>query len=133
MTPEPVPGSPFAYAMTVDDLVQSNIAEIRTAINHRLQRPVLMAHCAPERRGKLGPLLDRLLIDEVRHVAYTARLIERFARENGQEPVRELVTKRLRDFNEITCEEVEGGVFALHCSRDECRLAGVCTGAVGES
>lgn len=127
MTPQPVEGSPFAYEVTVDDLVQSNIAEIRTSINHRLQRPVLMAHCAPERRGKLQVLLDRLLRDEIAHVSYTARLIERAARKDGTRFVVDLVTERVRDFNEITCSEVEDGVFPLHCSRDACRLAGACT------
>jgi hypothetical protein len=127
MTPEPVDGSPFAYAMTMDDFVQSNIAEIRTAINHRLQRPVLMAHCPRSRHNKLTPLLERLLGDEVRHIKYTAGLIERFAKQDGADSLAELMTLRVRDFNEITCEEVEQGVFPLHCSREECRLAAACT------
>jgi hypothetical protein len=126
MTPAPVEGSPFAYAVTVDDLIQSNIAEIRTSINQRLQRPVLLAHCDPSRHAKLTPLLDRLIRDEVRHIAYTARLIERFAKQDGDDYVIDLMTERVRDFNEITCEEVEGGVFPLHCSREECRITGAC-------
>ena len=121
MQPTAVEGSPFAYEMTLDDLIQSNIAEIRTSINHRLQRPVLMAHCAPERRRKLSTLLDRLLRDEIAHIEYTARLIERFAARGGEALVLDLMRSRMDDFNEITCDEIDQNVFPLHCSSQSCR------------
>lgn len=121
MEPVPVEGSPFAYEMTLDDLIQSNIAEIRTSINHRLQRPVLMAHCAPERRQKLSILLDRLLRDEIAHIAYTARLIERFAGAGADDLVFDLMRSRMDDFNEITCDEIDQNVFPLHCSNEKCQ------------
>lgn len=121
MQPEAVEGSPFAYEMTLDDLIQSNIAEIRTSINHRLQRPVLMAHCAPERRHKLSILLDRLLRDEIAHIEYTARLIERFAEWGGDALVLDLMRSRMDDFNEITCDEIDQNVFPLHCSNQKCQ------------
>ncbi|MFD6115553.1 hypothetical protein ACFWG0_36465 [Streptomyces yangpuensis] len=120
-----VPDSPFAHPVTIDDLVQMNIAEIRTAVNQRLQRPVLLAYCDPSRRDKLTALLDRLLHDEVRHVGYSAELIERLSATDPAALV-ELMLSRMRDFNEITCAEVEGLVFPLHCSREECRSSAVC-------
>jgi hypothetical protein len=49
-----------------------------------------------------------LLLDETRHVAYTARLIERAARQSGVEPVMDLMQERVRDLNEITEGEVAG-------------------------
>ncbi len=122
MSPEPITDSLFAHAVTLDDLIQMNIAEIRTAINQRLQLPVLMANCPPARREKLLPLLNGLQQDEIRHVGYSARLIERLAVHHGAGTVVDLITQRLRDFNEITCEEVELGIFPLHCSNERCRL-----------
>jgi hypothetical protein len=120
MAPQPDPGSPFSHAATLDDLVQMNIAEIRTAINQRLQLPVLTASCRPGDVGKLTPLMAGLIRDEVLHVAYSARLIEKLSAVEGADTLTDLITERVRDFNEITCEEVEMGVFPLHCSSKRC-------------
>jgi hypothetical protein len=51
-------------------------------------------------------MLDWLLVDETRHIAYTARLIERAAQTSGVEQVMELMRERVREFNEITEEEI---------------------------
>jgi hypothetical protein len=51
-------------------------------------------------------MLDWLLIDETRHIAYTARLIERAAQASGPDHVMDLMRERVKDFNEITEEEV---------------------------
>jgi hypothetical protein len=107
----PHPDSLFARPITVDDLIQMNIAEIRTLIHQRLQRPVILAHCAPERRTKLTRILDVLLTDETRHIAYTANLIEEFARAGGAQEMRRLMQERLADFNAITLEDVGRNVF----------------------
>src|SRR5262245_1889258 len=56
-------GSPYASAITLDDLIQMNIAEIRTLVHHSLQRPMLLGYCAPERRNRLALLHDRLRLD----------------------------------------------------------------------
>lgn len=107
----PHPGSPFARPITVDDLIQMNIAEIRTRIHHLLQRPMLLAHCAPERHPRLLRLLDALLLDETRHIAYTATLIESFARAGGAGQVTRLMPERVADFNAITRDELGRGRF----------------------
>jgi len=101
-------GSSYARPATVDELIQMNIAEIRTRIQHLFQRPVLLDYCRPERRARVRRILDSLLLDETRHIAYTARLIERAARRSGVEPVMDLMKERVRDFNEITEGEVAG-------------------------
>jgi rubrerythrin len=111
LTPRAVAGSAFAHAVTLDDLVQMNIAEIRTTINQRLQRPVLLAHCLPAQRHRLVTLLDRLLGDEIRHVRYSAQLIERFAARDGADDAIHLMNMRLSDFNEITNDEIKHEVF----------------------
>jgi rubrerythrin len=100
--------SSYARPVTVDELIQMNIAEIRTRLQHLVQRPVLLRYCRPERRARTRRILDSLLLDETRHIAYTARLIERAAQRSGPEPVMELMAARVRDFNEITEGELAG-------------------------
>lgn len=102
----PRKGSPFAHPATVDELIQMNIAEIRTRIHQLLQRPVLLAYCRPDRRARVRRILDALLFDETRHIAYTARLIEHAAQESSSAEVIDLMRKRVRDFNEITDDEI---------------------------
>jgi rubrerythrin len=103
----PTAGSPYAYPATVDELIQMNIAEIRTRIYHLLQRPVLLdRRCKANQGPRVRQILDWLLFDETRHIAYTARLIERAAQASGSEQVMDLMRERVKDFNEITEEEV---------------------------
>ena len=99
-------GSPYAQPATVDELIQMNIAEIRTRILQLLQRPVLLAYCKNDRRARVRRILDALLHDETRHIAYTARLIERAAQASGVERIVALMHERVRDFNDITKDEV---------------------------
>lgn len=108
---DPHPDSPFAHPITVDDLIQMNLAEIRTLMHQRLQRPVLLVHCAPERRERLTRILDVLAADETRHIAYTANLIEAFARTGGAQEMTKLMQERLSDFNAITLDDLGRNVF----------------------
>jgi len=108
---EPHVGSPYASAVTLDDLIQMNIAEIRTLVHHLLQRPILLAYCAPERRHRLALLHDRLRLDEARHIGYTAALIEEFARCGRASAVKRLMQERMCDFNAITNEDLGRGGF----------------------
>jgi hypothetical protein len=103
--------SPFAHTVTVDDLIQMNIAEIRTRIHHLLQRPVLLAHAPPAALGSITSILDPLLLDETRHIAYTAALIEKFAQLKNEQLVQDLMNERLQDFNDITNAELAQGIF----------------------
>ena len=103
----PKAGSPYAYPATVDELIQMNIAEIRTRIYQLLQRPVLLdQYCKADRRPSVRQILDWLLVDETRHIAYTARLIERAAQASGSEQVMGLMRERVEDFNELTEQEI---------------------------
>jgi len=104
-------GSPYASAITLDDLIQMNIAEIRTLVHHILQRPMLLGYCTPQRRHRLTLLHDRLRFDEVRHIAYTAALIEEFAQHGEAGAVKRLMQERMSDFNAITNEDLGRGVF----------------------
>lgn len=124
----PVPGSPYAKVPTIDDFLQMNIAEMRTAIHHTMQRPALAEHCPPENLAKITRLHDALLTDELRHIAYTAVLIDTIGRGADRGRFEELVGKRLRDFNTITTEELGGNVFdcsvACCARRPTCRAKG---------
>lgn len=111
LEPAAVAGSPFSHAISLDDLIQMNIAEIRTTVHHLLQRPMLLEHAAPSRRGTIVRLLDTLLRDEVAHVAYTAKLIERHVPQVGPEAVMRLFAERLQDFNDVTRSELQRQVF----------------------
>jgi len=108
---EPHEGSPYASPITVDDLIQMNIAEIRTLVHHLLQRPVLLGYCAPEQRRRLAHLLDALRLDEIGHIAYTAALIEEFARRGEAEVVKRLMQERMSDFNAVTNQDLGRNVF----------------------
>jgi hypothetical protein len=111
MTPAPRDGSPFSHPINLDDLIQMNIAEIRTTIHHLLQRPMLRAFCPAESYARVKQLLQGLLHDEIKHVAYTAELIESSAATVGVDEVRQLFRQRLKDFNEVTLTELESRVF----------------------
>jgi hypothetical protein len=104
-------GSPYASAITLDDLIQMNIAEIRTLVHHIIQRPMLLAYCAPERRRRVALLHDRLRLDEARHIGYTATLIEEFAQRGKADAVKRLMQERMSDFNAITNEDLGRGAF----------------------
>ena len=104
-------GSAYASPITLDDLIQMNIAEIRTLVHHLLQRPVLLGYCAPERRRRLARLLDSLRRDEIGHIAYTAALIEESARSGEAGTVKRLMQERMSDFNAITNQDLGKNVF----------------------
>lgn len=122
----PVPGSPYAKKATIDDFLQMNIAEIRTTIHHIMQRPAISYHVDPAQQKKVTSIQDSLLGDELKHVAYTAVLIEKIAQRLPREKVINLFRQRFRDFNRITMEELgETGIFdcnmACCAKRQWCR------------
>lgn len=108
---EPREGSPYASPINLDDLIQMNIAEIRTLVHHLLQRPVLLADCAPEQGRRLAHVLDSLRRDEIGHIAYTAALIEESARRGKAGVVKRLMQERMSDFNAITNQDLGRNVF----------------------
>jgi len=107
----PIEGSPYAKVPSLDDFLQMNIAEIRTAIHHTLQRPALAQHCPAANSAKITRLHDSLLYDELRHIAYTAVLIDECARNGDGARLTGLFRRRFRDFNAITTEELGNNVY----------------------
>lgn len=107
--PVAVADSPYARVPSVDDYIQMNIAEIRTTIHHIMQRTAIAAHCPAENWPRIIRMMDSLLRDELKHVSYTAVLIEEKAKRSNE--LRTLFQKRLRDFNRITDHELENAKF----------------------
>jgi hypothetical protein len=113
-----VEGSPYAKKPTIDDFLQMNIAEIRTAIHHIMQRPAVSRHCSADHQARITSIQDVLLRDELKHVSYTAVLIEGIAQNYTMDQVTSLFCRRFRDFNQITLEEL--GDKAFDCSVSCC-------------
>jgi hypothetical protein len=126
----PVPDSPYAKVPTIDDFLQMNIAEIRTAIHHTMQRPVLARHCPPDNLTKITSLQDALLKDELSHIAYTAVLIEEISQDVDCNRLASLFRRRFHDFNAITTEELGGNVF--DCSVACCERRPACRARAAE-
>jgi hypothetical protein len=97
-------------ASVLDEIIQMNIGEIRTLIHQKLMRPVLALHCPQAARNRLSRLLDGLSADEVKHIDYTARLIDTAATDRP-DFVRETFRARLAEFNAITIGEVGSGQY----------------------
>jgi hypothetical protein len=96
----------------LDELIQMNIGEIRTRLNQLLLAPAARRYCPARGRRRLARMLTALLADETRHIAYTARLLERAIVEGEGAFVRRTMARRLAEFNAITLAEVAGGGHA---------------------
>jgi hypothetical protein len=120
-----VEGSPYAKKPTIDDFIQMNIAEIRTTIHHIMQRPAIAEHCPPENLARITSIQDSLPRDELKHVAYTAVLIECKSRQLDSDRVSKLFRQRFHDFNRITSDELGDRIFdcsvACCAKRPSCR------------
>lgn len=103
--------SSVSETYVLDSLIQMNIGEIRTRINQLLMSPIILAYCSEERREQLRKLVDSLLVDETRHIGYTAQLIEQAISSGYGEFVCNIMHKRLAEFNKMTVEEVGGDRF----------------------
>lgn len=99
------------FSYTLDELIQMNIGEIRTRINQLMLEPVVLAHCHPSGRPKISRMLNSIINDETKHIAYTAVLIEKAAQSGHRELVRDIMFGRLSQFCELTLEEVGAGTF----------------------
>jgi hypothetical protein len=106
-------GTVLAETALIDALVQMNIAEIRTRIHIELFAPLIYGLTPAENRESCVRILRGLARDEVRHVGYTARLMEQWAQAGSSNLIRELYTRRLRDFHAITIAQTEGAVRAF--------------------
>jgi tRNA isopentenyl-2-thiomethyl-A-37 hydroxylase MiaE len=94
----------------VDHLVQMNIGEIRTRTHMHLIGPVICGFAPPEHKDEVERRVFGLLRDEVRHIGYTACLIEQWAEEGDVPLIQSLYARRAADFNEITIRQTEPAI-----------------------
>jgi hypothetical protein len=95
----------------IDNLVQMNIGEIRTRLHMHLFAPVIYALAPDEHKLAVRRLLEGLVRDEVRHIGYTAKLMETWAEEDSGKLIRRLYRGRLHAFNRITVEQTESAIL----------------------
>ena len=92
----------------LDELIQINIGEIRTRMHQLMLQPVLLHYAPEENKEKINNIIQNIILDETRHISYTAHLIEA-AICNGQgDFVRKVMDIRWEEFNDITYAEMEG-------------------------
>ena len=72
---------------------------------------LLLAHCLTPERARISRMLHSIVGDETKHIAYTAALIEKAVRVGYGDIARDFMLLRLRQFCELTLEEVGAGVF----------------------
>jgi hypothetical protein len=99
------------FDIILDEIIQMNIGEIRTRIHQLLMRPVINLHCPPDNRARLIRMLDAILMDETRHIAYTAQIIDDHVPTYGPKSITDLFASRMAEFNGITLREVGEHTF----------------------
>jgi len=97
-------------ALLIDHLVQMNIGEIRTRIHMHLLAPVIYAFTPKEYKDSVGRILEGLVRDEVRHIGYTALLMEKWAEDGAVDYLDRLYSERLHDFSLVTLRQTEPAI-----------------------
>jgi hypothetical protein len=106
----PTKVAPIPEELLIDHLVQMNIGEIRTRIHVHFLAPVVVAFTPAEDRDSVIAIFQALVADELRHISYTADLMESWAKDGQAELITSLYERRLRDFDAVTVRETEGAV-----------------------
>ncbi|HET6347008.1 MAG TPA: hypothetical protein VFH51_18880, partial [Myxococcota bacterium] len=104
-SPERIP-----HTHLIDNLVQMNIGEIRTRLHMHLFAPIVLHFTPPSNQSVVRGIFTSLVTDEVRHIAYTAQLMEAWARDGDAAFIGRLYQGRLRTFNRLTVEHTRGAI-----------------------
>lgn len=81
-----------------------------TATYPAAEGPAVLAAAPDDKADWVEDTLQRLGGDEVRHIGYTARLMEQWCREGLTSTISDLYTRRLREFHQITIQQTEAAV-----------------------
>lgn len=98
--------------LVIDHLIQMNIGEIRTRAHMHLLGPAIFTAASDSTRGWVDVTLERLAGDEVRHIGYTARLMETWCADGQKRRVAALYRTRLREFHGLTVHQTEAAVHS---------------------
>ena len=90
---------------SLDEHIKLNLDEIRKAIHHVLQQKALPLHCSPENLPAASTTLNTLLSDELKHIAYTAAIIERDTSAVSAAELQTVFCRSFREFNRANSEE----------------------------
>lgn len=96
----------------IDHMVQMNIGEIRTRLHMMLLAPAIYAFSPTSEKETVKRILEGLLRDEVRHIGYTACLMEAWANAGARGLLNQLYSERLHDFHLITIQQTEASIHA---------------------
>jgi hypothetical protein len=99
----------YTVEQMIDEISQINIGEIRTRINQLILRPMLLAHAPAEKKIRVRHIIDNLLRDEQKHIAYTGEILENFSRSRYTAFFDHIYVHRFGRFNERTVRELGGG------------------------
>lgn len=95
-----------------DKIIQINIGEIRSLVQALLLKTVITA-MMPE-VNEIKEMLEVLISDEVTHIHYTAKLINRFCHDLD---IKILFNERVHDLNKETLKETGGSAEGYHITR----------------
>lgn len=104
--------TPISEGRVIDHLVQMNMGEIRTRAHMMLISPVVYFLTPEENKRRIRGYLEGLLTDEIRHISYTARVIEMACAEGSYSRIFKLYTERLEEFHAITIEQTSAAARA---------------------
>jgi len=93
---------PVCEAHLIDNLVQMNIGEVRTRLHMHLFAPIVVEMAPESARERIRSQLEILAHDEMRHIGYTALLMERWAQTGDRARIEALYLGRLNSFNRLT-------------------------------
>jgi len=96
----------------MDYLMQINMGEIRTRIHMHLLAPLFYNLAPKENQPQVGKILKGLESDEVRHIAYTVNILERWAQDGNQSRLKNIYENRTSFFHRRTIRETEDAVKA---------------------
>lgn len=91
--------------LSLDEQIKLNFDEIRKTIHHVLQQKALLQHCSPETLTEAATTLNTLLDDELKHIAYTAAIIERNTSSISSDELLNVFCRSVREFNRANSEE----------------------------
>jgi hypothetical protein len=90
----------------------ANIGEIRTRLHVHLFAPIVYGLTPATNKEAVRRLFEGLVRDEVRHISYTALLMEQWAQGGAATLIRQLYAGRLHTFNKITYTQTQAAVDA---------------------
>lgn len=101
-------GERYFEKESINELIQVHITEIRALVLQYMVRKAFLRHAPTDNVDRLLRVSDRLILDEAKHIDYSAEIFEHYAARDGNaEFFFQCFEDRLRDFNALTQEELE--------------------------